>query len=91
MRRRRSNSDLSNDDHLQEAVRVAFFMPLTLVDLPVSGRLMEYLASRAGGRGATAPSLDAARGRYLLLLALFAAGQAAILVVILPLRDPRRA
>lgn len=83
--------ELGEADNLQEAVRVAFFMPLTLVDLPISERLTQYLAARASGEQTTAPELDAGSGRYLSLLTLFAAGQAALLVLILPLRDPRRA
>ncbi len=83
--------DLSDDDNLQEAVQVAFFMPLTLVDLPVSERLLEYLSERARGQADTPPELDAGSGRYLGVLTLFAAIQAVLVAIILPIRDPRRA
>jgi len=83
--------DLAGDDNLQEAVQVAFFMPLTLVDLPASERLLEYLSERGRGRADTPPELDAGSGRYLGVLALFVAAQAALVAIILPIRDPRRA
>jgi hypothetical protein len=82
--------DLGDEDRLTEAVQVSFFMPLTLPDRQVSGPLLDYV--RAGGAkgGAPAPTFDAATGSYRLVLAGFAAGEALLLLALLPLRDPRR-
>ena len=82
--------DLADEDPLEEAVKVAFFMPLTLVDLPVSQRLLDYLAERAQGRADAPPELPARSARYFGVLILFVVVQAALVVAILPVRDPRR-
>jgi hypothetical protein len=83
--------DLSDVDALNEAVRVTGLVPLTLGDVPVSERLIGYFAARSRGEPAEPPAFDAGSGRYLGLLALFAVVQAGLLVLILPVRDPRRA
>jgi len=78
--------DLSDEDNLQEAIQVAFFIPLTLVERPISDRLLEHVSAP----GTAPPALAAASSTYIRLLAMFTAGEAAILILVLPLRDPRR-
>jgi hypothetical protein len=82
--------DLSDPDALREAVQVNFFVPITLTDVPVGDRLIEHFAALGRGRSEPPPSLDARGGRYVLVLMLIVILEAALLVVILPVRDPRR-
>jgi hypothetical protein len=82
--------DLSVQARLDEAVKVSFFVPLTLSDAPVAETLITYAGERARDPSRASPRIDAAGGRYLALLAAFVAGQALLLIVILPWRDPRR-
>ena len=82
--------DLSDPDALREAVQVNFFVPLTLGDVAVGDRLVEHFTALGRGRRGPPPSLDARAGAIFLLV-LFVAIEGALLVVILPLRDPRRA
>src|SRR5262249_4037809 len=58
------SQDLSDADHLREAIQVSFFMPLTLTDRQISGALLDYV--RAGGSDGTAkpPAFDASVERY---------------------------
>lgn len=83
--------DLDDKDRLQEAVKVSFFMPLTLVKRQVSDRLLEYVSHGGPGGGQRAPQFDAGSARYRLVLGAFVLGQAVLLLALLPLRDPRRA
>jgi len=85
------SQDLSDPDALREAVQVNFFVPLTLSDVPIGDRLVEHFTALGRGVGRPPPSLDVPAGRYLFLLVLFVAIEGVLLVVILPLRDPRRA
>jgi hypothetical protein len=82
--------DLSDPDALREAVQVNFFVPITLTDLPVGDRLVEHFAALGRGQPEAPPSLDARGGRYFMVLVLFVGLGAALLIVILPIRDPRR-
>jgi len=80
--------DLADRDRLQEAVQVSFFMPLTLVDRPVSDRLLAYVSQ--GAQPSHAPAIDAASTEYLLVLFGFVVVEAMALLCLLPIRDPRR-
>jgi hypothetical protein len=83
--------DLSDPTALKEAMIVASFVPLTLSDAPVADRLLEYgTALTKSSQSVAPPDIDAGSSRYLLVLAAFAALQAAALIVVLPIRDPRR-
>jgi hypothetical protein len=83
--------DLRQQGHLQEAIHVSFFMPLTLVHVDVAERLVAYVSQGGGASGAAAPEFNAGTGRYRLVLTAFAVAEALLLLVLLPLRDPRRA
>jgi hypothetical protein len=61
-----------------------------LADISVSDRLIEYSSALVRGRVEPAPTLDTHPGRYIFVLLLFVVAQAALLVAILPIRDPRR-
>jgi hypothetical protein len=78
------------DDRLQEAIQVAFFIPLTLVDRPIGSRLLDYVSRGGAAGGQPALVLDAGSGRYRMVLASFVLGEALLLLCLLPLRDPRR-
>jgi hypothetical protein len=82
--------DLASNDSLQEAIQVSFFVPLSLSDVAVADRLLTHLNNRSTGQSLSAPKIDAESTRYLLVLVLFVACQALMLLVALPLRDPRR-
>jgi hypothetical protein len=82
--------DLSDDDALNEAVRVNVILPLTLADVSVSDRLIDYFSARARDRNEPPPELETHSGRYFFVLLLFVLVEGALLVVILPIRDPRR-
>ncbi len=82
---------LSDKDRLREAVLVSFFMPLTLVDRQVSGRLLEYVSQGGPDGVQRAPEFDAGRIRYRLVLGAFVLVKAILLLCLLPIRDPRRA
>lgn len=82
--------ELADRGRLREAVQVSFFMPLTLSDRPVAPRLFEYVSQGGAGGTARAPEFDAGATRYRLVLAAFVFGEAALLLLLLPLRDPRR-
>jgi hypothetical protein len=82
--------NLSDEEARNEAVKVNVFLPLTLSDEPISERLIDYLSALSRGRAEPAPDLDTHAGRYLFVLLLFVGTGAAMLVAILPLRDPRR-
>lgn len=78
--------DLSDNDAFTEAAQVNFFLPATLSNEDVSDRLLGY----ARGLYASAPQLHTWGPLYLIILMFFAALQAGMLVLIMPLRDPRR-
>lgn len=82
--------DMADSRRMEEATQVSFFMPLTLVERQVAGPLLEY--ARAGGPSgpSPAPRFDARTGAYRMLLVAFVLTEAALLLVVLPLRDPRR-
>ena len=82
--------NLEDPKRLQEAVAVGMFLPVTLAKTPIASRLVDYARARAGGVMAPAPVLSARGGLYVAVLSAFAAGQAALLLIVLPLRDPRR-
>ena len=83
--------DLSDQDALLEAVKVNALVPVTLTDAPIGDRLYEHFKAIERGVQEPPPSLDANGGRYLGVLVLFVVIEGALLVVILPIRDPRRA
>jgi hypothetical protein len=82
--------NLADRDHLQEAIQVSFFVPLTLVDASVGDVLITYVTAATGGHAAAPPRIGASGGRYLTVLMLFVVVQAALFVMVLPIRDPRR-
>jgi hypothetical protein len=78
--------DLSDHDAFIEAAEVNFFLPATLSNEDVSGRLLAY------ARGFTAaPNLHPWAPLYLVILVFIVGCEAGALVFIMPLRDPRRA
>jgi hypothetical protein len=81
--------DLADADALNEAVKVNAFVPVTLGS-DVSSSLHRHVIARSRGESPSAPSLDGGAILYMFVLLCFAVGQAMLLVVILPLRDPRR-
>lgn len=82
--------DLAADDSLKEAIQVSFFVPLSLSNVAVADELLGYLSERSTGQAPVTPELDVDSTRYLLVLVMFVAAEALILLVVLPLRDPRR-
>jgi hypothetical protein len=81
--------DLNDADKYENAVKVAGFIPLTLLDEPPSETLLRHLLQQAQG-GAATLHIDARSAQYYLILVLFVAAQGGLLLVVLPLRDPRR-
>lgn len=81
--------NLGDASHLQEAIQVSFFVPLTLVDVSIGDTLITYVTAVRGQPGA-APRINAGGGRYLAVLLMFVVVQAALFVLVLPVRDPRR-
>jgi hypothetical protein len=81
--------NLSNDDALEEAVKVNAFVPVTFGD-DVARPLYDRL--EAAARNAPPPGRRLYGGSilYLVLLVFFVGVEAAALVAILPWRDPRR-
>jgi len=77
--------DLGNADAFEEAAKVNVFLPATLAREDVSRRLLDY----ATGYSAV-PSLHTWAPLYLVILVFFAGAEAGALVLIMPLRDPRR-
>jgi hypothetical protein len=84
------SQDLSDADHLGEAIQVSFFMPLTLTERQISGPLLDYVMAGGTSGPASPPSFDARVGRYRVLLAAFPVAEGLLLLGLLPLRDPRR-
>ncbi len=84
------SQDLSKSDHLTEAIQVSFFMPLTLTDHQISGVLLDYVNAGGSSGSAKAPSFDASVSQYRALLTAFPVAEGVLLLVLLPLRDPRR-
>lgn len=82
--------DLGDDDAFDEAVKVNAFVPVTFGD-EMAYPLAQHLAARNRGESPPPPRLSGGGIFYLLLLVAFAGAEAALLVAILPLRDPRRA
>jgi hypothetical protein len=83
--------DLGDEANLGKAIQVAFFVPLTFVDEPVSDTLLQFVAGRTNPAAASDPAvIDANAGIYYLLLVVFATAKAGLLIMVLPLRDPRR-
>lgn len=82
--------NLTDPEHLQEAIRVSFYVPLTLVDVAVTQRLREAAAARSGSGETAAGRVDARSPRYLQVLAAFALVHAVVFIVVLVVRDPRR-
>jgi hypothetical protein len=78
--------DLSDDRAFEEAAKVNTFLPATLSGEDVSDRLLGYARGFTG-----APNLHPWAPLYLMILVFFAGLQAGALVLIMPLRDPRRA
>ena len=78
--------DLTDADAMTEAVQANFFLPVTLSREAVSERLLAYARGLYGP-----PQLRTWGFLYLVILAFFAALEAGALVLIMPLRDPRRA
>jgi hypothetical protein len=81
--------DLDDDDRLEEAVLVSFFMPLTLTERQASDQLLDHLTETPGAERRT-PRIAARRWAYRGILAGFVMAEAVLLLVILPIRDPRR-
>jgi hypothetical protein len=81
--------NLSSDRALMEAVKVNAFVPVTFGD-DVAPPLFERLQAKAQGNTPSGPRLDGGGIIYLVLLVFFVGVEAAALVAILPLRDPRR-
>jgi hypothetical protein len=81
--------DLSDADALEEAVKVNAFVPVTFGD-DVAPPLIAHLRAQGQGYSPAAPTLDGGAPLYLIVLMFFAGLEAAALVAILPLRDPRR-
>jgi hypothetical protein len=81
--------DLSNDDALAEAVKVNAFVPVTFGD-DVAQPLFNRLGAKAQGYTPSGERLRGGSIIYLVLLVFFVGVEAAALVAILPLRDPRR-
>jgi hypothetical protein len=81
--------DLANADALTEAVQVIAFVPVTFGE-DVKAPLYRHLVAQANGDYTTAPRLRGGAPFYLILLVFFVAAEAAALIVVLPLRDPRR-
>jgi hypothetical protein len=77
--------DLSNTDAFTEAALVNFFLPATLSGEEVSDRLLAYAQGQTGP-----PILHTWGPLYLVILVFFAGAEAGALVLIMPLRDPRR-
>jgi hypothetical protein len=82
--------DLGDRNAFDEAVKVNAFVPVTFGD-DVAYPLARHLAARSRGESPPPPELTGGGIFYLLLLLVFAGAEAAALVLILPLRDPRRA
>jgi hypothetical protein len=83
--------DLTDQDAMAEAVKVNALVPITLGDHSIPDRLYEHYVQLSRGVSDPPPTLDAHGSGYLLILALFVVIEAVLLVVILPIRDPRRA
>jgi hypothetical protein len=83
--------DLSDQDAMLEAVKVNALVPITLGDQSIADRLYEHFVNLSRGVSEPPPTLDAHGSGYLVVLALFVVIEAVLLVVILPIRDPRRA
>jgi hypothetical protein len=81
--------DLGNGDAFDEAVKVNAFVPVTFGD-DVAPPLARHLGARTRGEFAMPPRLAGGGFAYLVLLVFFVGVEAAALVAILPLRDPRR-
>jgi len=81
--------DLDDDERLEEAVLVSFFMPLTLIERQPSDQLLDYLTESPGAERPTL-RIAARRWAYRAILAGFALAEALLLLVLLPYRDPRR-
>ena len=77
--------DLGNADAFEEAAKVNVFLPATLAREDVSRRLLDYATGYAA-----VPSLHTWAPLYLAILVFFAGAEAGALVLIMPLRDPRR-
>jgi hypothetical protein len=77
--------DLSDGKAFREAAQANFFLPATLSGEDVSYRLLAYAHGQTGP-----PTLHPWGPLYLVILVFFAAVQAGALVLIMPLRDPRR-
>lgn len=81
--------DLDDADRLEEAVLVSFFMPLTLVERQPSDELLAHLAAPPAPER-LAPRIASDRWTYRGILLAFVVAEAAFLLMLLPLRDPRR-
>jgi hypothetical protein len=77
--------DLSDRKAFEEAAQVNVFLPVILSREDVSDRLLAYAQGQSGP-----PILHTWGPLYLVILVFFAAAQAGALVLIMPLRDPRR-
>jgi len=77
--------DLGDADAFEEAAKVNVFLPATLAREDVSRRLLDYATGYAA-----VPSLHTWAPLYLVILVFFAGAEAGALVLIMPLRDPRR-
>jgi hypothetical protein len=82
--------NLAEPGHLQEAIQVSFFVPLTLADASIGDALITYVTASMRGQPGAPPRFDAGTGRYLAVLLMFVVVQAALFVLVLPIRDPRR-
>jgi hypothetical protein len=81
--------DLNNSRQFESAMQVAGFVPLTLAEERASETLLRYITAGPSNRQAP-PKIAAHAARYFLMMIIFAAGQAGLLILILPFRDPRK-
>jgi hypothetical protein len=81
--------DLSNPDALDEAVQVNAVVPVLFGD-DIAYPLWQHVRAQSQRQPSTPPQLRGGGIYYLFVLLLFAGLEAAALVVVLPIRDPRR-
>lgn len=82
--------DLKDARNFEDAIKVAGFIPLTLAAEPPSKTILKYMQEGGQANPAARLRIDAHGREYFVRLAAFALVQAVLLILILPVRDPRR-